>query len=132
MIDGEIGLVATQIGSERTPAFEYHLDGFLNLEPCIPYYRNVFTSTKADSAEIAFQLFKPTKEIVGLYIFLEGAWRRIIAVNENHRTAQIDAPNGLSASAASMTMIAQLNLIRISGEDLDLSDLKFEYTPLLR
>ena len=114
-----------------TYAFEYHLDGYLSLAPCAPYDRGVHVSYTSGSNEVQVlaQNFLDDS-FVGKHVFLDGAWRRIIAVRSDHRTAVINA--NMTKTAVEITDIVVMNQLTLEGDSLALTDLKIEFTPMVR
>lgn len=67
---------------------------------------------------------------VGHYVYLDDAWQRILYVHEDGQSFEIGA--NAAQSGGLITMIAVMNRITIAGDNLNLSSIELDYTPMLR
>ena len=128
-LDSEAGCVKQLPSYPDGYAFEYHEEGYIRLEPCTPYQRNVSVSYSAGSNLLTFSDFALSKEYVGHYIRIGGEWLRVIAVTDE-RTAVVN--KFLNTSGAEKTTIAVMNQISVTGEDAQITKLEIEYVPRVR
>lgn len=127
-INGRSGKIS--IEPVGTPAFEYHVDGYLDLASCQPYERDVVVTKAEGSATVTVENLDVDTSYVGRYVYLEDAWRRILYVYNDGRTFELDA--SMTESSTENTMIAVLNRIELEGDNMSLTSLELEYTPMLR
>lgn len=113
-----------------TTAFEYHVDGYLDIASCQPYDRDVAATTTAGSASVSIQGIVLDESYVGRYIYLEDAWHRILYVRDNGQTIEIDS--SMTQAATAITMIAVMNRIELEGDNMSLTSFELEFTPMLR
>ena len=67
-INGETGQVYIVIGEEKRLAYEYHDLGFIKLDPCTPFLKDVFVSYETGSRLISgMDVFRGVKK--GQYIW---------------------------------------------------------------
>lgn len=79
VIDGATGMVALK--STATPAFEYHNDGYIHLDPYMPMHRDVRVYWTSHSQAIELQDGETFKSRdIGSYVRVGGYWRKIAAV----------------------------------------------------
>lgn len=125
-IDAETGRV-TLVGSLDTQlAFEMHDYGYIWLDPCTPFVRDIEVSYTDESKTITSAgLF--TEDMVGQFIWLHGTWRKI---------AQYNGKNGLTlesemdATDTETTQIVTMNEITFDG--FTLTKLEMDFTPRMR
>ena len=129
VIDADYGYVKELPTNPDGYAYEYHNDGYIRLAPCIPYDRDVIVRTAAGSANIAVQGATMTSDYTGRYIWLGGAWRRILTVRDGNNCI-IDTT--MTNDAIETTMITVMNTVSISGEGMELSRLTIDYVPQIR
>jgi len=114
-----------------TIAFEYHLDGYISLAPCIPYDRKIYVSYVSGSNEVAVQDMPwLNDEYVGRYIYLNQVWRKILYVRDSGKTLVVNAT--MNQTADELTDIVVMNEINLSGTSLALTDVQIDYTAYVR
>lgn len=73
---GRVELVSSHDGN-RQLYFAFHDEGYIKLAPCMPFYRTVYVSTTAGSKAVTATSNIFSEDMVGQYIYLEGAWKYI-------------------------------------------------------
>lgn len=62
-------------------AFEYHDEGYIRLDPCTPYERDVMISYSSNSNIVSFASYHADSTLIGRYMRVNGEWLRIVSVN---------------------------------------------------
>lgn len=109
--------------------FEWHDLGFIHLAPCIPYRRNVFVNYSSGSNTITSNSLFQKKDI-GRYIYVYNGWKKIQAVSNDLCTATVNG--SVSASGRGLCMIACMNEIAITGNNVNLTTFSIDYLPRVR
>lgn len=125
-INSLYGSVEHVNGTTRELVFEFHDDGFIQLEPYGRLIDNVQVSFTKSSNQISISNTEISDELIGKYVFQSGEWIRIIAVLSNGMIVQAKSMN---ADGACMTKITSMNEIDIEGNNVSLNKLEIEYTP---
>lgn len=125
-IDADTGRV-TLVGALDTQlAFELHDYGYIWLEPCAPFVRNIEVSYTSGSKTVTSAgLF--TEDMVGQFIWLNDAWRKIAQYNGKNGLTLVDA---MDATGTATTNIVTMNELTFTGFDLTKLDMK--YAPRMR
>lgn len=128
VIDGATGFIS--LGSNHaTAAFSYHNDGYLHLDPCIPYRRNVAVSwTQNGNALTSAGLFKKTD--AGSYIYFGSKWRKILSVTTDS-AAVLSEPVDVATGSGSV-MITKMNELYVEGTGATLTTFSAAYTARVR
>lgn len=126
-IDSDYGTVKLMPNDEM--AFEFHNDGFIRLDPCIPYYSDVIASFTSNSNIVSLPAFSINKSLVGKYIRLSGEWIRISSITSD---GNIIVGKRMQSSGVEQTMIVNMNEQTISGDNVSLNQFEINYVPLLR
>jgi hypothetical protein len=111
-------------------SFEYHLDGYIKLAPCIPYERGAVLTTKSGSNEAQVANVYLDSSYEGHYVYLNNTWVRIIYVREGGRNIVLS--ENMSKNETVETMITKMNEIELAGDGLALTNIELTYTPLVR
>ena len=124
--NSELGTVTYQDTGDY--AFSYHNFGYITLAGC-GAYRKLWIASTANSATITSnEQFRKATD-VGKYVFIGSAWYKILSVT-NFSSAILDRT--VNVGGEQETIMATMNEIYVQGEDVNLTDLKIEYTPLVR
>ena len=126
-INSDHGTVKTMPGDEL--AFEYHDEGYIRLDPCTPYERDVMVSYAANSNIVSFVARSTADSLVGRYVRLNGEWLRIVSI---HSENSVIVSKKLSTSGVEQTMVCTMNELTVSGEGASLTKFEIEYVPLIR
>jgi hypothetical protein len=114
----------TALGTEL--AFLYHDNGFIELEPSYPTVRGLHVSYTANSTTIVAEE-EITEDVVGKYIYIDEAWRKIAAQTSAHNLTITSTP---SQTGTAETDIVLMNEITVTPETtMSLSKLNFVYYP---
>lgn len=113
-----------------TLAFEYHLDGYIKLVPCIPYERGAVLTLKSGSNEAQVANVYLDSSYEGHYVYLNDKWVKILYVREGGRNIVLS--ESMTANDTVETMITRMNEIELSGDGLALTNIELNYTPLVR
>lgn len=120
-IDAETGRV-TLVGSIDTQlAFEMHDYGYIWLDPCLPFVREIEVGYTSGSTAITSN-GKFTSEMVGQFIWLDDAWRKIAQYNSSNSLTLEDE---MDATGTETTKIVTMNELTFDGFSLTQLDLKF-------
>lgn len=125
-IDGHCGLVRKLPSEPDKSAFAYHDLGYITLEPSTPYDRGVVAHYSSGSNEVTFDFFEVDSSYVDRYIYLGGSWLRIMSVTA---TGSAIVEKRFQTTGSEQTMITNMNHITITGDNITLNRLEFEYTP---
>lgn len=109
-------------------AFEYHNDGFIRLAPYLPDARDYVISYKKDSNIVAVLNDTADKSWVGRYLRLNDEWVKVINVNND---GVIFVQKFMDDGGVENSRLVTMNEISITGTDLSLTTLSFDYTPLV-
>lgn len=96
-------------------AFAYHDKGYINLEPCFPYRRDIYVITAQGSASLKTTA-KFYQEDVGSYIYVQGAWRKILAVAEDGGTCTVNST--LATTQGDVCLIGKMNELIVSTQNI--------------
>lgn len=111
-------------GSTSELAFRYHVAGFLELEPAYPAYREIFINYVPGNVVTTPGFF--ADNLKGLYIFVEGKWRKI---NSQPDRQTLELTSNMSGSGSEKTMIMSMNELIIEPKDTMDIDLSFVFKP---
>lgn len=132
-IDSHLGKVTWVHGthdSERDIFFEYHNEGYVTLAPYLPREFHVDASYTTGSNVVTFYVFVPTEDsAVGKYIFLDGAWHKIVSVSTEDNSVEIE--DTMTDSGNEVTKLVTMNEITITGTLLQLNKLAIDYSPMI-
>lgn len=124
-LDSDAGTVKKIEGMNVTDAYEYHDEGYITLEPCGFNYDDITVSYEKDSNKIMSLDRTLDSSYVGKYLWLSGAWYRIISV-----LADGIVLNGrLKESGMEKVHFVTMNLQNITGADINLNKLEIDYRP---
>lgn len=125
-IDTDTGRVTLEGTNSTQLAFNMHDAGYVWLSPCTPYVRDASVSYTSGSANItSIGVF--TEEMEGQYVYLDGAWRKILRyVDANTLTLT----SAVSSTGSDITPIVTMNEIEFA--DITLTHLEMDYTPRVR
>lgn len=124
--DGMNGKTVITNGSTGELAFLYHDYGFIELEPAFPILRDLSVSYTADSASVECDSDAFIGQ-TGKHLYLDGQWRKIVAVYDSRHASVLPAP---SSTGNSKTPIVTMNEIVITPSyDMALTRLNFRYCP---
>lgn len=111
-------------------AYSYHNYGYITLAGCGQFRRDIFVQINSGSAVVRADDAVFYKDIdVGKYMYVDGAWHKIIYVQDGSHAVLNEA---LSITKSTTAMIAQMNEFYITGENVTLDTLTVEYVPLIR
>lgn len=121
-IDSETGRVLYN----NTLSFEKHDYGYIWLEPCTPYARDINVLYTANSRTIVSQgAF--TMIMASQYIYLNGSWRKIASVTDAN-TATL--ASNMSAGGTETTNVVTMNELQFTG--FNLTSVELSYSPRVR
>lgn len=126
-IDSYFGSVAWVHGTEEELAFARHGEGFITLAPYMTDKERAAVSYTADSANVTFINDVPPMSLIGKYMYVDGAWRKITAIN--NRTATLSA--AVTNTGAADVPIVTMNEITIAGTDIALTRLEAVSRPII-
>lgn len=128
-IDGDLGSVTWVHGTSRDLAFNYHVSGFVTLAPYMAYEDEVVVSYTSGSTSVSRANGAVFDEMfVGKYLYLGGAWRKIVSVNSSGVATVDSAP---SSGGIIQTKVVTMNEIAITGTDITLTRLEVDYSPMI-
>lgn len=124
-IDGINGTTSLTDGSTFTPAYYYHDEGYITLEPAYPIIRDVVViSSNNDTIELSKALIE---DVEGQYIYLSSNWRKIKTKIDN---THLKLYNNITISSSQNTTITKMNEIQIRPIDtMNISTLSFHFKP---
>ena len=125
-IDAETGRVTLANSQTSTLAFEMHDLGYIWLDPCTPFARDIPVSYTANSTTVT-STDSFYSEFVGQYIYIDSGWRKITEYVDEHTVKVETAP---THTGAEKTQIVSMNIITFSG--FTLSSLSMSFTPRVR
>lgn len=129
-IDSETGRVQFGGAAGMKIDYQYHDDGYIQLAPCMPYKKSVTIGYSTGSRIITSSEGIFQEDMVGQYVYLNGAWRYIGRV-DSETQAQINVD--MTATGSEETAIVTMNRITLTGDStFSLSKLEIEYTPYVR
>lgn len=111
-INGETGQVYMVLGDERRLSYEFHDQGYIKLEPCTPYKRDVLVSYEEGSRYVTCSMGQFNNVQVGQYIYIENEWKYIGRV-VNSNTIEINVPTKTSGIDAAD--IVTMNYLTVEG-----------------
>lgn len=124
-VDGISGKTVLRNNVSSEISFLYHDEGFIELEPNFPIIRNVFATT--DGTNRITLTNRIEEEVIGKFIYADGAWRKIVNQTDIHTLIVNPVP---SHSVSERTCISSMNEIVISAvSSIDLDRLSFIYKP---
>lgn len=125
-IDARTGRVTLE-GSTSALAFDMHDYGYIWLSPCRPFVRSatITYTSGTDIINCPDPIFN--EDMVGQYIYLDGAWRRL-RVYRSLRSMRVTG--NMTNGGTETTQIVTMNEITISGAQLTL--LETEFVPRVR
>ena len=127
-INSELGSVTWVHGTERDLAFSYHTSGYVVLDPYIACEDEVVVSYTASSTSVTRQNAVFDARFVGKYLYLDGAWRKITAVNSSGVATVDSAPTHTGITNAK---VVTMNEITITGTSITLTTLEADYFPMI-
>ena len=128
-IDSRLGVVNWVHGDQKDKFFEYHNEGYMTLASYLPRANNVDASYTSGSATVTCHSYYVSENIIGQYILLDGAWHKIVSIDEENNT--LDVADTLSDSGAEYTKIVTMNEISITGTTVNLNKLVIDYFPVI-
>lgn len=129
-IDGEKMTVHLRGGAALENGCAYHDMGYISLAPNRILAEGAEVSTTAGSAAITASVGTFSQDMVGAYIWLDGQWKRINAVEDTKSAAVSSA---CAASAKVRTKIASMNNLQIASDAAAVfTKLELSYTPRVR
>lgn len=126
-IDGNLGSVTWVHGDIRELAFNYHMTGFVALEPYMACENEVVVSYTSGSTTITQPDGEFDERYLDKYIYLDGGWKRIASVNSGDAVLET-AP---SHSGVTSAKVVTMNQLLVTGENLVLTRLEVDYTPMI-
>lgn len=106
--------------------FEMHDYGYIWLQPCLPFAKDVTITYATGSTTIASPgIF--TYDMVGQYVYLHGTWHKIASLTSIYNMTLTAA---MDATGAEITNIVPMNELRFTG--FTLSGLEWSYIPRVR
>lgn len=125
-IDADTGRV-TLVGTLDTQlAFEMHDYGYIWLDPCTPFVREIEVAyTNGSKVVTSAQAF--TEEMAGQFIWLNNKWHKIAQYNG---VSGITLADAMDATGSETTQIVTMNELTFDG--FTLTKLEFYYTPRMR
>lgn len=106
--------------------FEKHDYGYIWLEPCTPYAKDIkvlyTNSSKTIISQGAF-----TMMMIGQYVYLNGGWRKIASVTDVN-TATLTT--NMTAGGTETTNVVTMNELQFTG--FDLTSVELSYSPRVR
>ena len=127
-IDSRYGSIKWIHGTDSDYAFNYHVNGFITLEPYIACEDEIVVSYTSGSSSITMTSNKFDDRFIGKYIYIEGAWRRITGVSAGGAATVNFTP---SNTGVQETKVVTMNDIVITGTDLALTTLEVDYFPII-
>ena len=125
-IDAETGRVTLEGALGAQLAFEMHDYGYIWLDPCIPFVREIEVSYTSGSTTITSAgLFR--EEMVGQFIWLNNSWRKIAAYSNSN---ELTLTAAMDATGTETTKIVTMNELTFSG--FTLTRLEMDYVPRMR
>jgi hypothetical protein len=113
-------------GTTSVGSFLYHDHGFIELDPSFPIERDVYASYTSGSNIVTLLGVSPTIDLENKFIFIEGAWHKILSADDNELT--IDA--AMSVTDSCYTNIVVMNEISVElAVSASLTKLDFIYKP---
>lgn len=126
-IDSFKGQVRRVAGDNVTLAFEFHDLGYVRLDPCTPYYRDIFVSYENGSRAVRNFTGAFNGLMKGQYVYLNGGWRYISEVIDEN-TLNVNA--NMTATNSEQAHIGTMNTIVVTGNTA-LTKFEFDYTPIV-
>lgn len=125
-IDAETGRV-TLVGLSGTElAFEMHDRGYIWLEPCTEFIRDIRVTYTANSSTVTAE-GGFTEDVVGQYIYIGEGWHKIAEYNS---ATSITIADTMASSGYETTNIVTMNEISLDG--FTLTQLEMSYSPRVR
>lgn len=104
--------------------------GYIALSPNEMLADSISVNTTAGSNVITGGPGTFTEDMVGAYIYLEGGWKRILAVSDMEN-ATVFGNN--TTTGKEWTIVATMNVINITSDsDITFEKLETNYTPRVR
>lgn len=111
-LDSATGRCVLTDGTTPVLDYSYHDYGYIVISPCDQFYRNLEVTCTGHSDIIESPNGEFADWMVGKFIFVDEAWREIIAVNSSTQ-AQVDtAPNRTRTRYSNVVV---MNRIQVSG-----------------
>ena len=107
--------------------FSYHDEGYLKLAPYGWKYDDITAETTAGSDEVMLDNCDPGPDMVGKYIWLNGKWRKITAINGHIATIE----DTMSSAVSEICTITGMNELTISGDGYTLTSIAIDYAPII-
>lgn len=113
-------------GTNAERGFMYHDHGFIELVPSFPIERDIYVVYEANSNMISISGFELDDDVIGRFIFIEDAWRKITAKTDD--TLSIDtAPKSDGEGCTNIVTMNEISVELLGGASL--SKLQFIYKP---
>lgn len=127
-IDSRYGSIAWVHGNDRDLAFNYHVKGFVTLDPYMACEDEIVAGYTGGSTTVVRQNADFDERFVGKYIYIDGGWRKITAVSAGGTATVNSAP---THTGVEQTKAVTMNEISITGENLTLTRLEADYFPVI-
>lgn len=129
-VDGERMTVRIRGGAAVTNGCAYHDKGYIALTPNRVLAEAVEIVTTAGSTAVAGGVGAFTQGMVGAYLWLDGRWKKLVAVADE-QSATVDA--AAQETGTVRTTIATMNTLTMTGGvGATLTKLEFDYVPRVR
>ena len=126
-IDSFHGAVTHVSGENYKLDFEYHDEGYLTLASYGQKLKNITVLTTAGSNSVTIVSNDTLPNLSGKFIRLNNQWKKITQANGTKLTLAENASN----TQRVITTITGMNEITITGTDLNLNKLEFDYYPVI-
>ena len=83
----------------------------------------------ANSSNVTLEAFDITEDLIGRFIFLGGAWHKIVSISEDDSTIGIE--DTMEESGSELTKIVTMNEITVTGTLMMLNKLSVDYYPII-
>ena len=106
--------------------FEKHDYGYIWLEPCTPYARDILVTKGLNTRNITSN-GQFTMAMAGQYVYLDGQWRKIASVTDaSHAVLE----SSFTAGTSETTNVVTMNELQFTG--FNLTSVELSYSPRVR
>ena len=104
----------------------YHDYGFIDLEPNYPVVPSATYTASGNTATSASVL---PADVIGCRLFLDGAWRNIVAFNNTKHTSCLFTPAVTTAGDYNSPIVTANKIVVTPDNSMTLTKLNFIYQP---